>query len=150
MFSRYKQRCFIKILFARGKNVSQCFRGLQEACGRDVLPYRTIARRMEDFCQGREEYQHRAHTGRPVAATDDLHVQAVRVLLEEDRRWTCVEISKEFGIATSTVHANLRKEHLCSYLQNIFLGRYYLLNVRNSERIHKILLFQTWVARQVT
>ena len=76
---------------------------------------------MEAFHQGREECQHRAHAGRPVAATDDLHVQAVglRVLLEEDRRWTCVEISRELGIAASTVHTILRKKlnvrEVCAY-----------------------------------
>ena len=88
MFSRYEQRYFIKIQVARGKNASQCFRALQEACGREVLPYRTIARWVEVFRQVREECQHRSRAGRPVAATDDLHVQAVRVLFEEDRRWS--------------------------------------------------------------
>ena len=39
---------------------------------------------MEAFHQGREECQHKAHAGRPIAATDYLHVQAVRVLLEEN------------------------------------------------------------------
>ena len=72
---------------------------------------------------------------RPVAAIDYLHVQAVKVLLEEDRRWTCVEISRELGTAASTVHSILRNKYLCSYLLNIFLGQYYLLNVRNSECI---------------
>ena len=102
MFSRYEQRRFTKIQVARGKNASQSFRALQEACGREVLTYRTIARWMEAFRRGREECQYRAHAGRPVAATDVLHVQAVRVLLEEDKCWTCVEISRELGIAALT------------------------------------------------
>ena len=42
MFNRYEQRCFIKIQVARGRNASQCFRALQEAYGREVLPYRTM------------------------------------------------------------------------------------------------------------
>ena len=110
MFRRYEQRCFIKIQFARGKNASQCFRALQEACRREVLPDRTIVRWVEAFCQGREECQHRARAYRPVGATDDLHVQAVRVVLEEDRRWTCLEISRELGIAASTVYTILIKK----------------------------------------
>ena len=65
---------------------------------------------VEAFLQGREECQHRAHADRPVAATDDLYVQAVGVLLEEDRRWTCVEVSRELCIAASTVHTILRKK----------------------------------------
>ena len=65
---------------------------------------------MEAFRQGREECQHRTRAGRPVAAIDDLCVPAVRVLFEEDRRWTCVEISRELGIAASIVHIILRKK----------------------------------------
>ncbi|PSN38127.1 hypothetical protein C0J52_14412 [Blattella germanica] len=42
--------------------------------------------------------------------TDDLHVQTVMALLKEDRCWTCVEISRELGIAASTVHTILRKK----------------------------------------
>ena len=69
-------------------------------------------------------------------------VQAVRVLWQEDRCWACVEISRELGIAASIAHTLVRKKHLCSYVLNIFLGGgYYLLNVRNSECILKILLF---------
>ena len=36
MFSRCEQRCFIKIQVARGRNISRCFRALQEACVREV------------------------------------------------------------------------------------------------------------------
>ena len=86
MFSKYEQRCFIKVQVARGKNASQCFRALQEVWGKEVLPYRTIARWVEAFHRGRERCQHRVRAGSPVVATDDLPFQAVRVLLEEDRR----------------------------------------------------------------
>ena len=48
--------------------------------------------------------------GRPVAATDNVQVQAVRVLLKEDRCWSCVEISRKLGIAVSTAHTILRKK----------------------------------------
>ena len=85
---------------------------MQEASGREVLPYGTIARWVETFRQGGEEYQHRVRPGRPVAATDGLPVQAVTVLLEEDSHWTCVEISRELGEAASTAHTILRKKHL--------------------------------------
>ena len=67
---------------ARGKNASQCFRALQEACRREVLPYQIIATWVEAFRQGREECRHRVCAGRPIAATDYLHVQALRILLE--------------------------------------------------------------------
>ena len=58
----------------------------------------------------REKCQLRARAGRSVAATEDLHVHTVRVLLEQEKRWACVEISRELGIAESTVHTILRKK----------------------------------------
>ena len=45
-----------------------------------------------------------------VAARDELHVQAVRVLLVDDRHWICVEISRELGTAALIVCTILRKE----------------------------------------
>ena len=56
MLHRYEQRCFIKIQVAREKNVSKCIRALQEPCGREILPYRTIARWVEAFHQGTDEH----------------------------------------------------------------------------------------------
>ena len=43
MFSKYEQRCFIKIETARGKNARQYHTALLDACGRETLPYRTVA-----------------------------------------------------------------------------------------------------------
>ena len=114
---------------------------MQEACGIEILPYRIIARWIEAFRQGREECHHRVRAGRPVAATDDLHFQAVRVLLDDDpgHVW---RFPGNLGLQRRLSMQFMKKKHLCSYLLNIFLGRYYLLNVRNGKCIHKILLFR--------
>ena len=81
-----------------------------------------LARWVEAFRQRRQECQHRLRAGRPVAATDP-HFQAVRVLLEVDRRWTCVEISRELGITALTVRTILRKE---LNMQNVRISILYL------------------------
>ena len=63
MFSnyRYEKRCFIKIQIARGKNARQCHTALLEACGRETLPYRTVARQAYVFRSGRKDV-HQCHT----------------------------------------------------------------------------------------
>ena len=52
MFSKCEQRCFIKIHIARGKNARQWHTALLEACGREILPYRTVARWAYIFRRG--------------------------------------------------------------------------------------------------
>ena len=54
MFSKYAQRCFIKIQIERGKNARQCHSALLEACGIETLPYSTVARWAYAFRRGRE------------------------------------------------------------------------------------------------
>ena len=79
MFSKYEQRCFIKIRIARGKNARQCHTTLLKACGRQTLPYRrpTVARWAYAFCRGREDV-HQCHT--EIIAVE----QFVRRLVQED------------------------------------------------------------------
>ncbi|GBM14561.1 hypothetical protein AVEN_34976-1 [Araneus ventricosus] len=57
MFTKGDQRAWIKIEVARGKNASECYHGLREAC---ALPYSTVTRWVKTFCAGRN-------------ATVDLH-----------------------------------------------------------------------------
>ena len=70
MFSKYEQRCFIKIQTARGKNARQCHTALLEASGRGTLPYSTIS--------GRTHFAYQCHTG--IIAVE----QSVQRLVKED------------------------------------------------------------------
>ena len=54
MFSKQEQRSWIKIECARGRTARQCHQGLQEACGESALPYRTVARWVKAFNEGRQ------------------------------------------------------------------------------------------------
>jgi len=54
MFSKREQRSWIKIECARGRTARQCHQGLQEACGQSALPYRTVARWVKAFNEGRQ------------------------------------------------------------------------------------------------
>ncbi|PSN50714.1 Uridine 5'-monophosphate synthase [Blattella germanica] len=47
----------------------------------------------------REDVHQKHGAGRPQSARDDVHVNAVRALLEAHRCWTCIELAREVGVA---------------------------------------------------
>ena len=61
----------------RDKNARQCHTALLEACSRDTLPYRTVAKWAYAFCRGRE-HVHQCHIA--IIAVE----QSVRRLVEQD------------------------------------------------------------------
>ncbi|PSN53204.1 hypothetical protein C0J52_04500 [Blattella germanica] len=110
MFSKYEQRCFIKIQVARGINARQCHTELLEACGKQTLPYCTVASWANAFRREREDVHQKRGVGRPQSARDDVHVNAVRALLETYRCWTCIELAREVGVAPGTILHILKKK----------------------------------------
>ena len=57
MFTKQEQRSWIKIEVARGRSAQNCYQGLREACGDAALPYRTVARWVKLFREGRDAIQ---------------------------------------------------------------------------------------------
>ena len=78
MFCKREQRCFIKILIARGKNARQCHTALLKACDRETLPHRTVVRWAYTFRRVREDV-HQCHTAILLAVE-----QSVRRLVQQD------------------------------------------------------------------
>jgi hypothetical protein len=58
----------VKIEVARGSSAQTCFQGLREACGDAALPYRTVARWVKWFNEGRDSIQDSRRSGRPHGA----------------------------------------------------------------------------------
>ena len=65
MFTKLEQRSWIKFEVARGRSTQEYFQGLREACDNAALPYRTVARRVKAFREGRDSIQDNIRTGRP-------------------------------------------------------------------------------------
>ena len=63
MFTKQEQRSWIKIEVARGRSAQNCYQGLREACGDAALPYRTVARWVKLFREGRDAIQDGRHSG---------------------------------------------------------------------------------------
>ncbi|PSN37524.1 hypothetical protein C0J52_14902 [Blattella germanica] len=95
---------------ARGINARQCHTELLEACGKETLPYRTVARWANEFRRGREDDNKKRGAGRPQSASDYVHVNVVRALQEEHRCWTCIELAREVGVAPGMIlHVLMKK-----------------------------------------
>jgi hypothetical protein len=65
MFTKEDQRYWIKSEVARGRSGQTCLQGLREACGDAALPYRTVARWVKLFREGRDSIQDSRRSGRP-------------------------------------------------------------------------------------
>ncbi|KAJ4434583.1 hypothetical protein ANN_23145 [Periplaneta americana] len=95
-YCRQEQRSWLKIQSARGHTARQCHDGLVEACGETALSYRTVARWVRAFNEGRVENM--ARPGRPSVSEED--VQAVSALLDNDRRQTMKEPPRDVRLRT--------------------------------------------------
>ncbi|PSN32984.1 hypothetical protein C0J52_23692 [Blattella germanica] len=60
--------------------------------------------------RGREDVHQKRGAGRQQSARDDVHVNAVRALLEEHHCWTCIELAREVGVAPGTILHILKKK----------------------------------------
>ena len=109
MFSKQEQRSWIKIERARGRTARQCHQGLQEACGESALPYRTVARWVKAFNEGRQNVADVRRPGRPSVSEEEVY--ALTALLDSDRRHTIRELARETGLAHTTV-LHILKERL--------------------------------------
>ena len=74
MFSKQEQRIWIKIECARSRTARQCHQGLQEACGQSALPYRTVARWVKAFNEGRHNVADMRRSGRSSVSDEELYV----------------------------------------------------------------------------
>ncbi|PNF41423.1 hypothetical protein B7P43_G14125 [Cryptotermes secundus] len=98
---KQEQRSWIKIEVARGRSAQNCYQGLREACGDTALPYRTVARLVKLFREGRYAIQDSRRSGRP--HVDSHIIQLLASLLDVDRRWAARELAAEVGVCHKTV-----------------------------------------------
>ncbi|GFR15589.1 HTH_48 domain-containing protein [Trichonephila clavata] len=70
-------RTYIKTAVLRGKIAIECHNELVEALGNNALPYRTVARWVEKFPQGRVSTSDEQRSGQPGSVRIDSHEYVV-------------------------------------------------------------------------
>ena len=106
MFAKQEQQIWLKIQCAHGHTARQCHEDLVEACWDATLPYRTVARWVRAFNEGRDNVEHMARPGRPSASEEDM--EAVSALLDTDRL-AVSELALEIGLLHMTVFCIVKK-----------------------------------------
>ena len=91
---REEQRAFCKIRGLLGKSASEIKSELDTVYGENTLPYRTVARWVSYFKEGRSNVKDEARPGRPVSkwccrsTTSENDVAAVQSIVQQDSRYT--------------------------------------------------------------
>ncbi|GFT86423.1 uncharacterized protein TNCV_3259251 [Trichonephila clavipes] len=77
-----EQRAYIKIAVLRERNAMECHSELVEALGNNALPYRTVARCIGKFQQGRVSTSDEQRSGRPINVRTDLARAVIEQLMD--------------------------------------------------------------------
>ncbi|PSN57987.1 hypothetical protein C0J52_08116 [Blattella germanica] len=109
MFTKQDQRSWLKIECARGRNARQCYEILQDVCGENALPYRTVARWVKAFNEGRQNVTDMPRSGHTTVSEEN--VQNVNALVLADRNSTIRQLANDTRLAPSTV-LKILKKHL--------------------------------------
>ncbi|GFQ89897.1 HTH_48 domain-containing protein [Trichonephila clavata] len=83
--TRVDPRAYIKIAVLRGRNEMECHNEFVEALGNNDLPYRTVARWIGKFLQGRVSTSDEQRSRRPLNVQTDLARAVIEQLMDEGR-----------------------------------------------------------------
>ncbi|GFR07306.1 histone-lysine N-methyltransferase SETMAR [Trichonephila clavata] len=108
--TRVEQRSYIKRAVLQERNVMECRSEFVEALGSNTLPYRTVARWVGKFQQGRVSTSDEQCSGRPFSVWTDMARAVIEQLMDEDRRWMLLDLERASGIDKRIVHRILRNE----------------------------------------
>ncbi|GFQ79282.1 HTH_48 domain-containing protein [Trichonephila clavata] len=84
----------------------ECHSEFVKALGNNALPSRTVARWVGKFQQGRVSTSDDQRSGRPLSVRTDLARAVIEKLMDEDRRWTLLELERAGGIEKRTTNAS--------------------------------------------
>ena len=75
----------------------------------DLLPsFRTVARRIQQFTDGRESVEDEARAGRPRTSVTDSSVERAEALIVEDPTITLRFLALDLGVSYGSAHASCR------------------------------------------
>ena len=109
---REEQRAYCEIRELLGKSAPENKSELDTVYGENTLPYRTVARWVSYFKEGRSS-KDKASPGRPVSATSDNDVATVQSIVQQDSRYTVEEISDLSGFST-ILKEKLKLQKICA------------------------------------
>jgi len=107
MTERLEQRYCIKFCQKLGDSQVEIIRKIQRVFGDDAMGITQIKEWYNRFKYGRTSVESDARSGRPSTSRSDELIDQVRTLVMQDRRVTILELAKEVGISSGSVHSIL-------------------------------------------
>ena len=102
----------------QGKSTSEIKSELDTVYAENTLPYRTVARRVSYFKEGRSSVKDEARPGNPVSATPENDVATVvQSIVQQDSRYTVEEISNLSGFSSyifTILKEKLKLQKICA------------------------------------
>ena len=107
---REEQREYCKICRLLGKSASEIKSELDTVYGENTIPYRTVARWVSYFKEGRSSVKDEARPGRPVLATSENDVATFQSIVQQDSAYLVEEIKDLSGLSLSYVYTILKEK----------------------------------------
>ena len=104
-----EQRVYCKIRAQLMFPPTEIHADLQKVYGNGALKYATVCKWVRRFNDGGESIENDPWLGRPVSILTETIVATVKMLIEEDARYTVQEIEELSGIHSSSVLKILRE-----------------------------------------
>ena len=98
-----EQRVYCKIRAQVGFPPTEIHADLQNVYGNGALKYAKVCKWLCRFKDGRESIEIDPQVGRPVSVLMEKNIATVKMLIEEDARYTVQEIEELSGIHSSSV-----------------------------------------------
>ncbi|XP_049821930.1 histone-lysine N-methyltransferase SETMAR-like [Aethina tumida] len=117
-------RHILLFYYRKGKNAVQARKKLTDVYGEDVLTVRQCQNWFAKFRSGKFDIEDAPRSGRPVEADKD----AIKALVDANRRITTREIGLRLNLSNSTVHDHLKSLGFSSKLSQRKKKRNYFPN----------------------
>lgn len=122
---RQESRHVIKFLTLQGKTYNEVHDSMVDVYGDKAPSAATCFRWHREFERGRETVTDESRCGRPKSATDRLHIEIVKKILDEDRRQTVRQVANRAGISRMSafriIHDDLEMTRVCARFVPRFL-----------------------------
>ena len=100
----------VKFCFKLGKTATETWKMLQPAFGEECMNRTQCFEWYSRFKTGRTSIDEDSRSGQPSTSTDDVHIDAVRHLILQNRHLTIREIAEDVGISFGSCQAILTEK----------------------------------------
>lgn len=108
--TKLEYRAIIKFLILEQVQAKEIFERMTAVYGTECPSYSTVKRWAAEFKRGKQSLEDDPRSGRPAIGCSDENVEAIKELIEADRRLKVRELSASTGLSYGTVYTILHEK----------------------------------------